>query len=116
VRALRNILIIALLAFVVAAVPGGGNAAEAVVTAISIGFLAAIGWAGYQLYRSQRFSILSLTDGQRGLLAAAVGVIVLMVAGADEMLETGLGTLVWIALLAAAVVSIWRLWIETQTY
>jgi hypothetical protein len=116
VRALRNIAIIAALAFAVAAVPGGGNAADAVVTAISIAFLATIAVAGYQLYRSQQMTILSLTDRQRGVLAGAVGLLVLMVAGADEMLDNGLGALLWIALVAAAVVAIWRLWVESQTY
>ena len=115
-RAVRNIAIIAALAFVVAAVPGGGNAADAVVTAISIAFLATIGFAGYQAYRSQQLAIASLTDQQRGILAGAVGLLVLMVAGADEMLNTSIGALAWIALVAAAVVAIWRLWVETQTY
>jgi uncharacterized protein involved in cysteine biosynthesis len=115
-RHVRNFAIVAALAFVVAAVPGGGNAAEAVVTALAIAFLAAIAWAGYSLYRSQSFAILSLTDRQRGILAGAAGLVVLMIAGADEMLETGLGTLAWIALMAAAVVAVWRLWVGTQTY
>ena len=116
IRTIRNIAIIMALAFVVAAVPGGGNAATAVVTAIMIAFLATIGWAGYQVYRSQQLSILSLTDGQRIVLVAAVGAIVLMIAGADEMLATGGGTLAWIAILAASVVAIWRLWVESHTY
>jgi hypothetical protein len=115
-RALRNIAIIAALAFVVAAVPGGGNAAEAVLTAITLTFLATIALAGFQIYRSQRLTIMTLSDQQRLLLSAAVGVIVLMIAGADEMLETGLGTLAWIGLIAAAAVAIWRLWLESQTY
>jgi hypothetical protein len=116
VRTLRNIAIIAALAFVVAAVPGGGNAAEAILTAMSIAFLATIALAGYQIYRSQKLSILSLTERQRAILVGAVGLVVLMVAGADELLDTGLGTLVWIACLAGAGVAVWRLWIETQTY
>ena len=115
-RAARNIAIIAALAFVDAALTGGGNAAEAVVTAISIAFLATIGFAGYQVYRSQQMTILSLSDRQRGILAGAVGLLVLMVAGADEMLETGVGALLWIALVGISVVAIWRLWLESQTY
>jgi hypothetical protein len=115
-RAVRNIAIIAALAFVVAAVPGGGNAATAVLTAITITFLAVIAWAGYQIYRSQQFAVLSLTDGQRAVLVGAVGAIVLMIAGADEMLGDGVGTLVWIGVLAASIVAIWRLWVESQTY
>ncbi len=59
---------------------------------------------------------MSLSDRDRGILVAAIGLIVLMIAGADELLETGLGALVWIGLLAVAGVAIWRLWIESQTY
>jgi hypothetical protein len=115
-RVVRNIAIIAALAFVVAAVPGGGNAAEAILTAISIAFLAAIGFGAFQIYRSQRLTIMSLTERQRAILVGAVGLVVLMIAGADELLASGLGTLVWIGCLAAAGVAVWRLWVETQTY
>jgi len=115
-RHARNIAIIAALALVVAAVPGGGNAAEAVLTAISITFLAVIAFAVFQAYRSQRLSIMSLSERQRGVLIASVGLIVLMVAGADEMLETGLGALAWIGLLAVAGIAIWRLYLEARTY
>jgi hypothetical protein len=116
IRTLRNIGIIALLALVVAAVPGGGNAATAVVTALTICFLGVIAFAGYRIYLSQKLTILSLDDRQRLVLIGAVGLIVLMIAGADELLETGLGTLAWIGLLAAAAVAIWRLWVQSQTY
>ena len=105
-----------LLALVVAAVPGGGNAAEAVLTAISIAFLVVIGLAGYQIYRAQQFNISALSDRDRTILIVAIGLIVLMIAGADEMLETGLGVLIWIGLLAAAGIAIWRVWVESQTY
>ncbi len=115
-RTARNIAIIAALAFVVAFVPGGGQGATAIVTAISLCFLAVIALAAFQIYRSQRLTIMSLADRQRGLLAGATGLVVLMIAGADEMLETGLGAVVWIACLAGAIVAVWRLWVETQTY
>lgn len=115
-RAARNIAIIAALAFVVAAVPGGGNVAEGVVTAISIAFLSVIAWAVYRAYRSQELSIAALTDNQRAALAVAMGLIVLMVVGADELLGSGLGALLWIAVLAGAGVAIWRLYVESRTY
>jgi hypothetical protein len=115
-RHVRNIAIIMALALVVAAAPAGGNVAEAILTAISIAFLVVIGLAAYQIYRSQQLTISALTEGQRAVLVAALGLIVLMIAGADEMLETGLGALIWIGLLAAAGIAIWRLWVESQTY
>ena len=89
-RHARNIAIILVLAFVVAAVPGGGNAAEAILTAISIAFLVVIALAVFQIYRSQQFTIMTLSDRDRAILITAVGAVALMIAGADEMLETGL--------------------------
>lgn len=115
-RVVRNIAIIAALAFVVAAVPGGGNLAEAVLTTISLLFLVMIALAVFQIYRMQRLTIDSLTDRQRALLVGAVGLVALMIAGADEMLKTGLGALIWVALMATAIVAVWRLWVESQTY
>lgn len=115
-RIVRNIAIIAALAFVVAAVPGGGNLAEAVLTTISLLFLVMIALAVFQIYRMQRLTIDSLTDRQRALLVGAVGLVALMIAGADEMLKTGLGALIWVALMATAIVAVWRLWVESQTY
>ena len=115
-RTARNIAIILALAFVVAAVPAGDNAAEAVLTAISLAFMVVIGLAAYQIYRSQRLSIMALSDRDRGILVGAIGLIVLMIAGADELLDTGFGALIWIGLLAIAGVAIWRLWVESQTY
>jgi hypothetical protein len=42
--------------------------------------------------------------------------IVLMIAGADELLDSGLGTLAWIAAIAAASFAIFRIWTEAHTY
>ena len=70
-KAARNVAIIPLLALIVAAVPGGGNAADAILAAISLSFLALIGFAGYQLYRQNRLTYLGLTDGQRAMFVGA---------------------------------------------
>ena len=40
----------------------------------------------------------------------------LLVAGTDKLFSTGGGTVLWILLLAASVVAIWRVWIEANTY
>ena len=114
-RAARNIAIIMLLALVVAAVPGGGNAATAIVTAISIAFLASIAWAAYVLYRQNELTWLSLSDAQRAQVVVALGLVALMIAGADELLETSLGTLAWIFGLGTAVAMVWRVAIQYRS-
>jgi xanthine/uracil/vitamin C permease (AzgA family) len=116
VRALRNIAIIALIAVPVAFLPGGGAAARAVLAALGLLFLATIGFAAYQGYRSNSLTITTLPDLQRAVFWSAVGLIVLMIAAADEMLDTAGGTLVWIGLLALSVVAILRVWTEAHRY
>ena len=48
-----------------------------------------LGFAGQELYRDNRLTIDSLSDRERGILFGAVGLLVLMVAGASPMLATG---------------------------
>jgi hypothetical protein len=109
-KAARNIAIIAVLALIVDVVPGGGNVADGILALISITFLALIGFAGYQLYRQYRLDYLGLPDRQRALLAGALGLIVLMIAGASELTRTGAGLLVWIAALALAIFTLIKVW------
>ncbi len=116
VRTLRNVAIVMLLAVVVAFVPAGGNAADTILTAITMGFLAAIAWSLYVLSRQQQLTLAALTDGRRAILYAALGLIALLIAGSDEMFASGGGTLAWILLLGASVAAIWRVWTEANTY
>jgi TRAP-type C4-dicarboxylate transport system permease small subunit len=116
VRTARNIAIIALLALAVAALPGGGDAADVVLTALSMAFLVAIGVFAWRLYVDNQLTISTLTDARRGVLYGALGVIALLIAGADEFFDTDGGTLAWIALLALSVVGIVWVWREATTY
>lgn len=115
-RALRNASIVVALALAVAFLPGGGDVADAVLTAIAMAFLAAISWALYVASRQNQLTLAALGDGRRAILYGALGMIALLIAGADELLASGGGTLVWIALLAASVAAIWRVWVEANTY
>ena len=113
-RALRNIAIIVVLALIVAVAPGGGEAARAVVTAISLAFLAIIGFAGYQLYRENRLTYVGLTDRQRAALLGSLGAIVLMIAGADELTATGGGLFLWLAVLGVSIFSLVKIWTDVR--
>jgi hypothetical protein len=114
VRTARNITIIMLLALVVAFLPGGGNAAEAVLTALTMGLLAGIAWMVYTVSRENQLTLATLSDGRRAALYGAVGLIALLIAGSDKLFSTGGGTLLWIVLLAIAVGAIWRVWMEAN--
>lgn len=115
-RTLRNVAIVMVLALIVAFVPGGGNAADAILTAITMAFLTAIAWTVYVLSRQNQLTLATLSDGRRAVLYGALGLIALLIAGSDELFSTGGGTLVWIVLLGASVAAIWRIWIEASTY
>lgn len=115
-RTARNVSIVMVLAFAVAFVPSGGNIAEAIFTALTMGFLAAIAWMVYVLSRQNQLTLATLSDARRGILYGALGLIALLIAGSDEMFATGGGTLAWILLLGASVAAIWRIWTEANTY
>lgn len=115
-RILRNVAIVMLLALVVAFAPAGGNAADAILTAITLGFLAAIAWTVFVLSRQNQLTLAALSDGRRGILYAALGMISLLIAGSDELFASGGGTLLWIILLGASIAAIWRIWVEANTY
>ena len=115
-QTVRNIAIILVLAVGVAFVPGGGAAADTVLAALFMGFLATVGLLGYRLYVQNQLTLSALSDGRRALLFGAVGAIALMIAGTDELLDTGAGTLVWIAILGLSVLAIIQVWREATTY
>ena len=114
-RVARNIAIILLLALGVAFVPGGGNAADAVFAALTLGFLAAIAWFVYVLSRQNQLTLATLGERRRAILYAAIGVIALLIAWADEMFDSGGGTLAWIVLIGAAAAAIWRVWMDAAS-
>lgn len=115
-RTLRNVSIVLLLAFAVAFTPTGGNVADAILTAITMGFLAAIAWMVFVVSRQNQLTLATLTDARRAILYAALGMIALLIAGRAELTSTGGGTLAWIILLGASVAAIWRIWIDANSY
>jgi hypothetical protein len=105
-----------LLALGVAFLPGGGNLAEAVITALTMALLGGIAWMLYIFSRENQLTLSTLTDGRRAVLYGAIGLLALLIAGSDKMFATGGGTLLWIILLAASIAAIWKVWMEANTY
>jgi hypothetical protein len=113
---LRNVAIVAVAALGITVLPGGGDAADAALTALSMAFLAAIALFVYRVYREQQLTISTLSEGRRAILLGALGLIAFLIAGADELFETGGGALAWIALMALSVAAIVLVWREATTY
>lgn len=112
----RNLAIIALLALAVAVLPGGGNAAAAILTTLSLIFLVLIGLTARELYRQNRLAYDGLTDRQRLIFIGALGLLVLAVAGADELTDGGPGTVAWLVAIGVAIFGIVRVVQESRAY
>jgi len=115
-RLALNLLIIAAVAALVAFAPGGGNGANTVLTALTMGFFVVLVAFIYGRYRENQLTLATLSDGRRAVLFGALGLIALLIAGTDEFFSSGGGTLAWVLLLGAAVAAIWRIWFEASTY
>ncbi|MGE0066432.1 MAG: hypothetical protein AB7T48_03675 [Solirubrobacterales bacterium] len=115
-RTARNVAIIMVLALGVAFAPSGENFADAVLTALTMGFLAGITWMLYVLSRENQLTLATLSDGRRAIFYGAFGLLVLLVAGADKLFSSGGGTVLWIVLLVGSVLAIYRIWTEANTY
>lgn len=116
-QTVRNVAIIALLALLITVAPGGGAAAETILTALSIAFLAAIAWFASTLYRQQELTLATMPDSRRALLFGSVGLIALLIAGYDQFRDWGDGAILgWIMLLAGAIIAIFVVWREATTY
>src|SRR5213076_732778 len=97
--ALRNILIVAALAALVVLVPGGGTGASVAIQAVSLIFLAVIGWVAMLMYRERRMWLDALGDRRRAIVYSACGVIVLTLTATNRLWQTAGGKLAWFALL-----------------
>lgn len=106
VQTIRNVAIIMLLALVVAFVPGGDAAADTILVALTMVFLAAIAWACARLYRDQQLTLSTMRDSRRAVLFGAVGAILLLIVGFEQFSSWDGGVVLWIALMAAAVAAI----------
>ncbi len=115
-KGLRNFLIIALLALFIAEAPAGGNFANGVLAVMNVIFVGLIGFALYAAYRNNRLSFMALDETQRRMFVTAAGAIAPMIAGLDELFATGLGALLWIAVVGFSVFTMVRVVIDSRSY
>jgi hypothetical protein len=115
-QTIRNIAIILALAAAVDFLPGGGNAANAVLTTLSLIFLAAIAWLLYRVYHEQELTLAGLSDGRKAGLFGSVGGIALLIVAYDDFSSWEGGILLWIALMAGCIAAIFLIWRAATTY
>ena len=114
--ALRNFLIIALMALVLTVAPGGGNFTDALLTTLSLIFMAAIGLLLVRTWKETSFTRDSMEERSRTMFYIAIGAIALMIAGIDELFATGPGTIVWLAVVGGAGYVLFMTWREANSY
>jgi hypothetical protein len=98
----RNILIILVIAALVVVVPGGGTGASVVIQAVSLLFLACLGWIASIMYRQNRTTLYSLGDGRRAVLYGALAVATLTLTATSRLWSTSGGSVAWFAVVWSA--------------
>jgi hypothetical protein len=114
--ALRNLAIVLALAAAVYLVPGGGDAAALIGALLSTAILASFVMLAARFYRDRRTDILGLEDRWRAILYGALAVIVLAMAARPRLIETGGGTLLWLAAVAGSGYALYRVWRHYREY
>jgi hypothetical protein len=101
--AVRNVAIIAVVAAMVAILPGGGTAANVVLTGLYLIFLGATIWVASVMYREHRGSLYLLPESRRALLYVAVGVLAVTLTATHRLWATAGGSVAWLVLIGASV-------------
>jgi tellurite resistance protein TehA-like permease len=109
--------VVALIALVLAVLPGGGNALDVVLTALTIVFFAAIALLVARLYRQYRLDIETLDSNVRLALYGSLAIAVLTFTGTDRLFNAGGGgVLLWFGLLAVASYGLFWAWTRYRRY
>jgi hypothetical protein len=99
----RNVAIIAVLAAMVAILPGGGTGAGVVLTGLYLVFLGAGIWVATIMYREHRSSLFLLPDSRRALLYVAAAVLAVTLTATHRLWSTPAGSIAWLVLVGASV-------------
>jgi hypothetical protein len=113
---MRNVAIVLVLAAIVYLVPGGGDAAAIIGALLSTAILASFVMLAARFYRERRTDIIDLPDRWRATLYGALGVIVLAMAARPRLIETGAGTIVWVAAVAGSGYALYRVFRYYREY
>lgn len=114
---LRNIAIIVALACAVWLLPGGDTASLTIGNLLGIVFIGGILFFGYRIYMERRETIFGLEDRQRGILYASMALGAITLVATRRMWDAGgLGALLWLAFMAAAIWGLYTVWRAYREY
>ena len=114
---LRNIAIIVGLAAAVWLLPGGNAASTTISNILGIIFIGGVLFFGYRLYMEHRETIFGLEERQRGILYASLALGAITLVATRRMWdEGGLGAVLWLAFMSAAIWGIYSVWRAYREY
>jgi hypothetical protein len=114
---LRNIAIVILLAVIVWQVPGGGTSAATINNILGLIFMGGLLFFGYRMYMENRDTIFGLGERQRGILYASVALAAITLVATERMWDSGgLGAVLWLAFISAAVYGLYMVWRAYREY
>ena len=112
-----NWAIILLVSLAIVVLPGGGPALSVVLTLLSMAFFVGIGLFGYRLYRENQFTLDSMSDRQRFVLYASIGVAMLNFTATSRLFNAGgLGIVVWLAILGLCSYGVMWVYMSYRSY
>ena len=109
--------IIALIALAIVALPGGGPVLNVVLALLSMAFFVGIALFAYRLYQENHFTIDALTDRQRFVLYASIGVAMLNFTATSRLFGAGgAGVLLWLILLGLCSYGVMWVYVSYRRY
>ena len=109
--------VVALIALALVVLPGGGDAVNVVLAALSIVFLSAIAFLGYRLYHQYRLDLDTLDANARLALYSSIGLAILTIVATNRLFDVGgAGIIGWFALLALCSYGIYWVWVQYRSY
>jgi hypothetical protein len=113
----RNAAIVLLLAVIVWQVPGGDTSAATINNILGIIFIGGLLFFGYRMYMENRDTIYGLGERQRGILYASVALAAITLVATKRMWDSGgLGAVLWLAFISAAVYGLFSVWRTYREY
>ena len=114
---LRNIAIVLLLTVIVWQVPGGGTSAATINNILGIIFIGGLLFFGYRMYMENRDTIFGLGERMRGILYASVALGAITLVATQRMWDSGgLGAVLWLAFISAAIYGLFMVWRAYREY
>lgn len=105
-RNARNVAIVVALALVVWLLPGGQAGSATISNLLSVLLLGGLAFFAYRMYMENRIRLLDMEDRRRALLYGACALIAFAVVATSRLWQSGLGALIWLTLVGAAVYGI----------